>query len=85
MAATRPELIFWKGGHAAAVRDALRGAGYSGPFYPVGGGQEFLALWEETGPKTGLVLFKGSRGNRLERLVATFRECLIQPGESDAV
>ncbi len=68
-----------------AVRQGLRGAGYSGSFYPVGGGQEFAALWEETGMKTGLLLFKGSRGNRLERLLDTFRACCLNPGASDAV
>ena len=85
MAAANPELVFWKGGHAEAVHKGLAEAGYTGKFYPISGGQEFLMLLEESSLKNGLVLFKGSRGNHLERLVDTFRECMPQSGEDHAV
>jgi UDP-N-acetylmuramoyl-tripeptide--D-alanyl-D-alanine ligase len=92
MAAAKPEVIFWKGGSEAQVRQGLRGAAYRGEFYPVGGGQDFNALLEEFELSRALVLFKGSRGNRLERLVDIFKEwagktnaVLDASGEDDAV
>lgn len=80
MAAMKPELVFWKGGHADAVRRGLRRGGYAGTFHTLGGTSEFAPLLEESGLKDALVLFKGSRGNKLERLVTVFRE-KASPGE----
>ncbi len=85
MAGALPELVFWKGGHARAVREGLLAGGYAGRFYPVSSGQDFSILLEESGLTEGVVLFKGSRGNHLERLVDTFRECVLPPGDRNAV
>jgi UDP-N-acetylmuramoyl-tripeptide--D-alanyl-D-alanine ligase len=80
-----PVCFFWKGEHREAVRRGLREGGYSGEFYPVGGGQEFSQLLEELKLTRGVVLFKGSRGNHLERLAAVFRDSLASSGERHAV
>ncbi len=85
MAASGATLVFWKGDHAEAVRLGLHEAEYAHAFYPIGGGQEFIVLLEELSPNCGVILFKGSRGNYLERLIDLFRDYALTPGESDAV
>lgn len=85
MAQAGPVVIFWKGGHAAEVEKGLAEAGYAGLFYPVSGGQEFSLLLDELSYPRGLVLFKGSRGNKLERLVELFRTRPEAAGAIDAV
>lgn len=74
MAKTGTALVFWKGDRSRAVACGLEKAGYAGEFYPVAGGQEFSLLLEELDLQNGLLLFKGSRGNHLERLVDIFKE-----------
>lgn len=85
MAQARPEAIFWKGGRAGALRRGLALEGYTGQFYPVGGGQEFTALLEELALKRGIVLFKGSRSNYIERLLENFIDCVRQSEDAHAV
>jgi len=85
MALSDPALVFWKGGHGPEVTKGLADAGYKGRLYPVAGGQEFSLLLEELDMPRGLLLFKGSRGNRLERLVEIFLARLEPEGESHAV
>lgn len=82
MAALHPEAIFWKGGQDAAVRRGLGKAGYRGKLYPLCDTPEFSLLLEESGFTNALVLFKGSRGNKLEQLVAAFREQHPPAGEN---
>jgi UDP-N-acetylmuramoyl-tripeptide--D-alanyl-D-alanine ligase len=82
MAAARPEVVFWKGGHADLVLRGLRKGGYGGNFYPLDSAREFGVLFEETAWSNVLVLFKGSRGNKLESLVAVFREKASPGGEN---
>ena len=85
MAQARPEVVFWKGGHAEDVLRGLSKGGYAGKFYPVADALEFGALLEKSGLKDVLVLFKGSRSNKLECLVAVFREKNSSAGEKDAL
>jgi len=85
MAQARPEVVFWKGGHAEDVLRGLSKGGYAGKFYPVADALEFDALLEKSGLKDVLVLFKGSRSNKLECLVAVFREKNSSAGEKDAL
>jgi UDP-N-acetylmuramoyl-tripeptide--D-alanyl-D-alanine ligase len=80
-AEAHPLCVFWKGEYSSAVRRGLRENGYGGDFYPVGGGQEFSHLLEELKPTHGVVLFKGSRGNQLERLAEVFRDMLMAGGD----
>ena len=85
VAEAKPQVVFWKGGHKEAVRAGLNKRKYAGDFYPVGGGQDFSLLLEELRLASGLALFKGSRGNQLERLVDIFRDAVISAGECHAV
>ncbi len=85
MAAADPEQVFWKGGQGDAVLRGLKRGGYEKGFYPVSGGQDFSLLLEEFEPTGGLFLFKGSRGNNLERLVDILRERVAPTGEADAL
>lgn len=85
IAETRPKAVIWKGGCAEVVRKGLHQAGYSGPFYPVAGDEEFRGALKASGFVKGVALFKGSRGNRLETLVAIFTTCMGSEGEGDAL
>ena len=65
-------MVFWKGGNAESVRAGLKQSAFQGSFFPVLGGQDFFGLLEELELTQGVFLFKGSRMNRLERLVEVF-------------
>ena len=72
IAASGACMVFWKGGHAESVRAGLNQGAFQGSFYPILGGQDFYGLLEELELTQGVFLFKGSRMNRLERLVEVF-------------
>ncbi len=80
MAQAAPAAVFWKGGMADSIRRGLAGGGYTGAFYPIAGGQEFSALLDEIPLSPGVVLFKGSRSNKLERLVDVLCNVLPEAG-----
>ena len=82
MAAARPVAVFWKGGHADDVLRGLTRGGYDRNFYPLSDAEEFGPLLEEADLNDVLILFKGSRSNKLERLVAVFREKISPAGEN---
>lgn len=72
VAASGASALFWKGGHTAALRKGLDSAGFCGPVCEVTGERaDFLAALDTHLPHLsgGLVLFKGSRANKLEILV----------------
>ncbi|UZP67292.1 UDP-N-acetylmuramoyl-tripeptide--D-alanyl-D-alanine ligase [Desulfovibrio mangrovi] len=85
MAETAPAAVFWVGGHEDEVRRGLAEAGWQGEMFVVQTPEEFVNRFMDTDLRAGLVLFKGSRGNRLERLVEAFcaEPCKLE--ESDAV
>lgn len=60
--------VFWSGGHAKDVARGLQAGGYGGSFMEVRGADDFLKAWRGLGAVKGVVLFKGSRANRLEEL-----------------
>ncbi|MDD4702596.1 MAG: cyanophycin synthetase, partial [Desulfovibrio sp.] len=75
--------IVWKGPHADDVRRGLTMAGYTGPWQPVADADEFKKVWntlQQGGleaiarAKGGVVLFKGSRSNKLETLMAALTD-----------
>jgi len=71
--------VFWAGGHADDVEDGLKSENFSGFFAAMTSPEDFAAAldrWDSTrkAGRPGLVLFKGSRGNRLERYVNLFAE-----------
>ncbi|GFM36676.1 UDP-N-acetylmuramoyl-tripeptide--D-alanyl-D-alanine ligase [Desulfovibrio psychrotolerans] len=72
MARTAPAAVYWKGGHADEVRAGLTEGGWQGELQLVHTPEEFINRFMESTLRAGLVLFKGSRGNRLERLVEAF-------------
>lgn len=79
LAASGCHAVFWAGGHAAEVEEGLRSANFSGFFAAMEKPEDFAAAldrWDASRKpgRPGLVLFKGSRGNRLERYVNLFAE-----------
>ena len=85
LAQLRPVLVFWRGGHADAVRDGLEHGLYTGRFLPVESGEGFVQALREhlpadTGGQGGLMLFKGSRGNHLEELLEALERSDWLPG-----
>lgn len=78
LADLKPAAIFWKGGHGEDVRAGLTRGGYTGPWFEVYDAAAFASEWARlaqgafAGHKAGgVMLFKGSRGNRLECLLQT--------------
>lgn len=79
LASVRAQAVFWIGSHAGDVREGLRKEHYTGFFRVLDKPGDFLpalAEWEaaRSDRREGLMLFKGSRGNRLECLVRAFTE-----------
>lgn len=80
MAQAGSDAVFWLGRHADDVSKGLTDAGFSGYFATLPAHDAFLSefeAWENALPHNdgrNIILFKGSRGNRLEKLVKAFRE-----------
>jgi len=79
LAASGCHAVFWVGGHAEDVQEGLREEHFNGFFAALPSPDDFPAAldrWEQTRRhgRTGLILFKGSRSNRLERFVNLFAE-----------
>lgn len=69
--------VFWTGGYASEVKEGLELGQYHGFFAVLSGPDDFLPAlesWESArkNSRKGLVLFKGSRANHMERLVNLF-------------
>lgn len=75
-----PHAVFWKGNFAAEVLSGLRNAGYSGFWAQVDTPDALLAAFARALKdvpalrKGGVMLFKGSRANRLEKFMEAFCE-----------
>ncbi len=85
VAGIKPRLVCWKGGHRKAFEEGLLSERFGGMFCPVASAEDMLAglaacRLDEGG---GVILFKGSRSNKLETLVNAF--VAAQSGESNAV
>ncbi len=76
LATTGASAIYWKGGNADAVAFGLKEAGYGGYFAVTENAAHCLELMTEHGMPRGHILFKGSRGNRLELFRKAFEEAL---------
>ncbi len=75
LAEVKARAVFWKGGHGEDVLAGLEDGQYEGPFWPVSGERDFLvglAHLAAQGFNGGVIVFKGSRANRLEELVHAF-------------
>ena len=70
--------VFWVGGHGGDVEAGLRAERFSGFYAACPAPEDFgreLERWEGLRDgRSALILFKGSRGNRLERFVNLFME-----------
>lgn len=76
LATTGASAIYWKGGHADNVASGLQRAGYSGYFAVAEDAAHCLELMKDHGMPYGHILFKGSRGNRLELFREAFEAAL---------
>lgn len=70
-----PAFVFWTGGEGAAVAAGLSRGGYRGPFVELAGADAFAEAFEAVLTpgllaSGAVLLFKGSRANRLETLLA---------------
>lgn len=84
VAATSAAAVLWKGGCGDAVAAGLAAGKYNGTFATVTDAGAFLDRFGALGLDGGVVLFKGSRGNRLEQLVAALTASLA-PEETHAL
>ena len=88
MAQTRAKALFWKGGHAEDVQEGLNSEAWRGKFYTIeqeGGGDTFTQQLESLNLTEAVVLFKGSRSNRLEKVLETLRKHLSRRDASNAI
>ncbi len=83
MATSGAKVVLWKGGQTEAVMAGLAQGGFKGVFRQAQTEKDFseaLALFGEhakanaAGKTPGVAIFKGSRGMRLEKYAALFRE-----------
>jgi len=72
LAAALPRAVFWKGGSREAVLSGLEREHYVGDFISVDSPEEFRHAFERLNLSGGILLFKGSRFNRLEEFVTAF-------------
>ena len=75
LAALQPAALFWTGDYTDALEDGLRQGDYSGTLHILSSSDVFCDTLIETFPQGGVVLFKGSRSNHLERFVTRFLDC----------
>ncbi len=80
------DAIYWKGGHGEDVRAGLAEAPHAAPIWtPVTGPEDFVRAWETAAPfpQGAVVLFKGSRVNRLEELLAALEKAQAGEGREE--
>lgn len=78
IASVRPAAVFWKGNWGGAVLRGLKRNGYAGVFHEISGPDDLRVSMAASALREGLVLFKGSRMNRLEELVQSFSEQCVE-------
>ncbi len=66
--------VFWRGGFGRAVHDGLEAGGHTGEFVEVEHTEEFLEQMRQSEIARGVILFKGSRGLRMEEFCDALRE-----------
>ena len=73
MAEARPRAVFWKGGYLPQIKDGLALGGWSGEVLEADK-ESFQKRFAELDLEQGVILFKGSRLNKLEQLVEIFKQ-----------
>ena len=66
------DVVCWIGKNSDAVQEGLDEIDFAGEFHCVETPQQFLNLCRTLNVNDGTILFKGSRGNKLERFVSVF-------------
>jgi UDP-N-acetylmuramoyl-tripeptide--D-alanyl-D-alanine ligase len=77
MATTKAKAVLWKGGNVQSIAQGLEQGGFRGEFKTAQSSEEFKDIMSGQYKKygsCGVVLFKGSRANRLERYVEIFKK-----------
>lgn len=75
IARLKPAALFWKGGFLSDLARGLVEAGSTVAPVPVDGPESFLEAWgRRPDLQGGVILFKGSRVNRLEKLCEAFEK-----------
>ena len=82
MAEARPKAIFWKGAYLEQVREGLALGDWSGEVLEIGDDESFRQQAAQLNLEQGVILFKGSRLNKLERLVDVFRQSVLNHKDS---
>ncbi|MEG2172583.1 MAG: UDP-N-acetylmuramoyl-tripeptide--D-alanyl-D-alanine ligase [Desulfovibrionaceae bacterium] len=72
LATLRPKAVFWHGAYFEQLSSGLEAQGYTGICAPVCDPQEFLDQLARSQVDGGVILFKGSRSNGLERYCQAF-------------
>lgn len=75
-AAAAPWAVFFHGGHADEVARGLEDGGYAGRLVRIDDPALFAGQFLELGLEPGVVLFKGSRGCRMERFLHALAEAM---------
>lgn len=71
-----PNIVFWKGNYAQEIAEGAAGV-FDGKFFAINNKDEFLEIWKNLPLHDGaIILFKGSRLNRLEIFVETLKNYL---------
>ncbi len=78
MAEARPKAIFWKGGYLPQVREGLALEDWPGEVLEISDNGSFQAQFAALDLSQGVIVFKGSRLNKLERLVEIFKQSLTE-------
>lgn len=73
MAGVRPKAVLWKGGYLDFIREGLAFGDWPGEVMPILEDNDFWAHFAGLKLSHGVILFKGSRLNKLERLVDIFK------------
>ena len=74
MAGVRPRAIFWKGGYLEEIKEGLSLGDWPGEVLPLAADVVFEELFAGLNLNSGVILFKGSRLNKLEQLVEIFKQ-----------
>jgi UDP-N-acetylmuramoyl-tripeptide--D-alanyl-D-alanine ligase len=75
-AAARPAAVFFHGAHEHEVARGLEEGGFGGRLVRIGDPALFAGQFLELGLASGVVLFKGSRGCRMERFLFALAEVM---------
>ena len=78
MAEVRPRAVFWKGAYLEQVKEGLGLGDWPGTVLEVTNAESFQTQFFALGLSHGVIVFKGSRLNKLEQLVDVFKQNLAK-------